>query len=172
MNILRSLLLSTTALVAVATSTQGAVLRAQSGVFYTVLDSDDGGTGQGGGAIFRSQLVGILGADARVGYVNFGDSDVSMVPLEASLILRAPIPFFAVYGGLGGGIYFLDGKGVDYDNATGYYPLVGAEFKISELVLFAEARYLFLEAETSGSLTSRTDSFDGPGFNVGLSFRF
>ncbi len=171
MKFIRPTAILASALLVFSTHANAAILGAQTGAFYSVIDSDDAGTGHGGGAIFRTQLVGILGADARVGYLSFGDSDISMVPLEASIILRAPVPFLAVYGGLGGGIYFIDGDNVDYDNATGFYPLVGAEFKISELVLFAEARYLFLEGETSGTL-SRTDSFDGPGFNIGLSFRF
>ena len=151
-----------------APSVRADLAGASFGGYYTHISSDEAGSGNGGGAIVRAQLAGILAADARIGYVDFAENDLSAIPAEVTLLARAPVPFFAVYGGAGAGAWFFESGEKDYDNGYGWYPLVGAEFKISELVLFAEARYLFLKADYDDGETD----LNGPGFNLGLSFRW
>ncbi|MGF1530063.1 MAG: hypothetical protein ACFCU4_01745 [Puniceicoccaceae bacterium] len=165
-----SLLALVAALIFCPSALSASVFAAQFGGFYSVLDGKDSGVGHGGGVIFRSQIVGILGADARIGYLDFERDGFSMIPLEAAIIARAPVPFLAVYGGLGGGVYFINADRNDYENQTGFFPVLGAEFKVSELVLFAEGRYLFLKADRKSGIGQ--DDLTGPGFNLGLSFHF
>jgi hypothetical protein len=153
------------------------------GAFGSYYDADDAGDAWGGGGLLRLGLVEWFAVDARASYLEFSDSDIRMIPLEAAATLRLPLMQNKLipYAGVGVGYYFYDVKSsnVNIDDDVGFFPLVGLEVRFgarSQWGLFGEARWLFLSSdfETAGDeLTSpRRDNIDGLAVNVGLLYRF
>jgi hypothetical protein len=153
------------------------------GAFGSYYDADDAGDAWGGGGLLRLELAEWFAVDARASYLEFSDSDVRMIPLEAAATLRLPLMRNKLipYAGVGVGYYFYDVKAsnVRIDDDVGFFPLVGLEVRFgarSQWGLFGEARWLFLSSdfETAGDeLTSpRRDNIDGLAVNVGLLYRF
>ncbi len=156
----------------------GAGSTAAVGVFGSYLDSDDLGDGYGGGAKLEIKPIDLISVDGRASWIYFEDFEIHMIPLEAAIRLNLPllgeriIPFV----GAGGGYYIFEADDVDLDNDVGFFPLVGLEVGFRRVALFAEARWLFLEADVDSALDELEDvdeaDVDGFGVNVGLLFRF
>jgi len=150
---------------------------AELGVFGSYLDSDDLGTGYGGGAKLEVKPTDWLSVDGRASLIFFDDFDISMIPLEAALRLNVPMlgERIVPYVGVGAGYYLFEADDVDLDNNVGYFPLVGLEVGLRRVALFAEARWLFLQTDTDAGLGELGDldaDVDGLGINAGLLFRF
>ena len=133
--------------------------------------------GYGGGVVVRGQLLEFLGADARAGYFSFSDPDVDMVPLEASLMLRLPLPVISFFAGVGGGYYQFSGeKGFDLGDEAGAFGNVGVEGTLGDWKLFFEWRYQVLEPSVDraggGFAKNEEIDFSGYGFSLGLLYRF
>jgi hypothetical protein len=123
-------------------------------VFWTSsLDSDDLGTGYGGGAKLEVKPTDWLSVDGRASLIFFDDFDISMIPLEAALRLNVPMfgERIVPYAGVGVGEYLFDADDVDLDDSVGYFPLVGLEVGTRRVALFAEARWLFLQTDTDAA---------------------
>jgi len=147
------------------------------GAFGSYLDSDDLGTGYGGGAKLEVKPTDWLSVDGRASLLFFDDFDISLIPLEAALRLNIPIlgERIVPYAGVGAGYYLFDADDVDLDDNVGYFPLVGLEVGTRRVALFVEARWLFLETDTDAALEELGDldaEVDGLGINAGLLFRF
>lgn len=133
--------------------------------------------GYGGGAVVRGQFLEFLGVDVRAGYFSFSDPDVDMVPVEAGLMLRVPIPVVSLFAGVGGGYYQFSGeKGFSLDNETGYFGNAGAEVTLGDWRFFLEWRYNVLEPEISksgaGLVEGKKLDFSGNSFNLGATYKF
>jgi hypothetical protein len=125
--------------------------------YGTYWNGDD--TGYGYGIKGTKSLLDILFADARIGYINFEDSNTELIPLEASINVGLP-GMITPYAGVGVGYYFVDGpRG---DNAAGYFGQIGVEVSIAMAGVFAELRYHDLEE----------DAFDGPSASIGILLKF
>ncbi len=147
------------------------------GTFGSYLNSNDLGVGYGGGAKLEVKPTDWLSVDGRASWIFFDDFDISMTPLEAAL--RVNVPMFGErivpYAGVGAGYYYFKGDDVDVDSNVGYFPLVGLEFGVRRVALFAEARWLVLETDTDTALEELGGleaDVDGLGINAGLLFRF
>jgi hypothetical protein len=148
------------------------------GLFGSYLDSDDLGTGYGGGAKLELKPTDVLSVEGRAGWIYFEDFEISMVPLEAALRLNLPLlgERIVPYVGAGGGYYFFEADDVDLDDDVGYFPLAGLEVGFRRVAVFGEARWLFLKTDVDSALDELADldeaDVDGLGVNVGLLFRF
>jgi opacity protein-like surface antigen len=177
--------LAAVGILAVALASSGPALAVDfnAGAFGSYYDSDDAGEAWGGGGLVRLGLAQWFALDARASYLEFSDSDLRMIPLEAAATFRLPLMQNKLipYAGGGVGYYIFDVKGanVSIDDDVGFFPLVGLELRFgsqSQWGLFGEARWLFLSSDldtASDELTSpRQDDIDGLGVNVGISYRF
>jgi len=166
------------AIVAMALSGCTAGPVAALGLFGSYLDADDLGDGYGGGAKLEIKPTDVISVDGRASWIYFEDFEVQMIPLEAALRLNIPLMGSRIvpYVGAGGGYYIFDADDVDLDDSVGYFPLVGMEVGLRRVALFAEARWLFLEADVDSALDELANiddaDVDGLGINVGLLFRF
>jgi hypothetical protein len=148
------------------------------GLFGSYLDSDDLGDGYGAGAKLELKPSDVLSVDGRASWIYFDDFEIHMIPLEAALRFNWPLlgERIVPYAGIGGGYYIFEADDVDLDDDVGYFPLVGLEVGFRRVALFAEARWLFLEADVDSALDELEDlddaDVDGLGVNVGLLFRF
>ncbi len=148
------------------------------GVFGSYLDADDLGDGYGAGAKLELKPTDVISVDGRASWVYFDDFEIHMIPLEAAVRLNIPLMGSRIipYVGAGGGYYIFEADDVDLDDDVGYFPLVGMEVGLRRVGLFAEARWLFLEADVDSALDELEDiddaDVDGFGVNVGLVFRF
>lgn len=148
------------------------------GAYGSSLDSDDLGTGYGGGAKVEINPIDLISVDARASWIRFSDVDIDMIPLEAAALLNLAMfgERIVTYVGAGGGYYFFDSGEDDLDDDVGFFPLVGAEVGFHRVSVLAEARWLFLEADVDSAqdeLQNLDDAdVDGFGVNVGLLFRF
>mgnify|MGYP001813875490 CR=1 FL=1 len=138
------------------------------GIFAQWQDSKDADSGFGFGVKHKFQIVPIVAIEARASWLNYGGDggDFNMFPLEA--VGRASLGLF--YGGAGVGYYISSG---DYspDNTLGFSILGGAEFTLFGLGAFAEARYLFLDADGPSGYGGSVD-MGGIGANVGVILPF
>ncbi|WP_372805853.1 hypothetical protein [Pontiella sp.] len=125
--------------------------------YGTYWNGDDSGYGYGVKA--TKSLLDILFADARIGYLNFNDSDTEVIPLEASINVGLP-GVITPYAGVGAGYYFIDGP--MGNNAAGYFGQIGVEISIAMFGVLAEVRYHDL-AE---------NAFDGPSASLGILLKF
>jgi hypothetical protein len=172
------LVLFAVAAVCLSGCTAGSV--AELGVFGSYLDSDDLGDGYGAGAKLEIKPIDILSVDGRASWIFFDDFDIHMIPLEVAGRVNIPLlgERIVPYAGIGVGWYFFEADDIDLDDDFGYFPLVGLEVGTRSVALFAEARWLFLEADADvGSALEDLIDFDeadidGLGINVGLLFRF
>jgi hypothetical protein len=148
------------------------------GLFGSYLDSDDLGDGYGGGVKLEVKPIDLVSVDGRASWIYFEDFEIHMIPLEAALRLNLPLLGERIipYVGVGGGYYIFEADDVDLDDDVGYFPLVGLEVGFRRVAVFAEARWLFLEADVDSALDELQDideaDVDGFGINVGLLFRF
>jgi opacity protein-like surface antigen len=148
------------------------------GAFGSSLDSEDLGTGYGGGAKVEINPVDLVSVDARASWIHFSDVNIDMIPLEAAALLNfsALGERIVAYVGVGGGYYLFENDGEDLDDEVGFFPLVGMEVGFHRVSVLAEARWLFLEADVDSAedeLQNLDDAnVDGFGVNVGLLFRF
>jgi hypothetical protein len=109
------------------------------GIYWDIEDADQ--NGYGGGLKDTRVLTEALSLDGRVSYVDFEDSDLSVVPLETTLVGDLGL----VYLGIGSGYYIFNGGGAP-DDHFGWYYLAGVEFPLSKVVIFGEVRWLKLNA--------------------------
>ena len=148
------------------------------GAFAASLDSDDLGEGYGGGAKLELNPIDMVSIDARASWIQFDDTDIDMVPLEAAALLNFPMfwEHIVPYIGAGVGYYLFDGSGADLDDEVGFFPLAGLEVGLHSISFLAEARWLFLESDVAGAkgeLRNLTEAdVDGFGVNLGVLFRF
>lgn len=108
--------------------------------------SKDGG---GAGLRFDSSLTPLLGMDARVSYVSFGDADFAIVPLEATVMVKLR----TLYGGVGYGYYFFSGDNAA-DDGSGWYLLAGLSLLPGPVSVFGEFKWQFLDPDNGGDLES------------------
>ncbi len=148
------------------------------GVFGTSLDADDFGQGYGGGVKLELNPLDRVSMDVRASYVDFSDTNVDMIPLEAAGLLNFPMlgERIVPYVGAGVGYYWFDGNGADIDNNVGFFPLAGLEIGLQRLSVMAEARWLFLQADVDRAKAELANitkaNVDGIGINVGVLYRF
>jgi hypothetical protein len=148
------------------------------GAFGSYLDSDDLGDGYGGGVKLELKPIDVLSVDGRAGYIYFDDAEIHMFPLEGVGRVNFPLlgERIVPYAGVGAGYYIFEGDDADLDDDVGFFPLVGLEAGLKRVALFAEARWLFLEADVDDAVDELEDlddaDVDGLGINVGLLFRF
>ncbi len=151
---------------------------AEVGIFGTGLDSKDLGEGFGGGVKVELNPLDRVSMDARVGYVNFDDTEVELIPLEVAGLVNFPMlgERIVPYAGGGVGFYHFDGNGAELDDNVGFFPLVGLEVGLQRISILAEARWLFLQTDVDASkaeLTGITEAnIDGLGINIGALYRF
>ncbi|MEM0967560.1 MAG: outer membrane beta-barrel protein [Verrucomicrobiota bacterium] len=144
------------------------------GAWWKPQDLDEG---YGGGAVVRGQVIGVLGVDVRAGYFSFSDPSVDMIPIEAALMLRFPIPIVSLFAGLGAGYYQFSGEdGFELKNEQGWFGNAGVEISLSDWRVFLEWRYQLLDAEVDsaggGFAAGDEIDFSGSGFTLGLTYRF
>jgi hypothetical protein len=150
------------------------------GGYAAYLDGDDLGSGAGAGAVLRFDFLGeAVGLDIRGSYLRFDDIKTDLIPLETAVTARLPIGRLGAYAGLGVGYYLFDMDDGSADDSVGVFPLVGADFQLSDkLSLFGEARWLFLDTDVDAAVKAAEDltedslDLDGLGVNLGLSWRF
>lgn len=156
---------------------QAQMLGLEVGGYGSWLKPQDLDEGYGGGAVVRGQFLEFLGADVRAGYFSFSDPDVDMVPVEASLMFRLPLPVISFFAGVGGGYYQFSGeRGFDLGDEAGAFGNVGVEGTLGDWKLFFEWRYQVLEpsVDSGGRGFAKGDEIDfsGYGFSLGLLYRF
>ena len=142
------------------------------GIWWDLDDADPNGYGAG----FKGSrtLSQALSVDGRVSYVDFEDSDLAVIPLEATLIGK--LGRF-VYIGIGYGYYFFEGGNAP-ENDFGWYYLGGIEVPFSGVAVFGEVRWLKLSADSNQPLpgapgSTHADSsvnLDSTTYHAGLSF--
>jgi len=148
------------------------------GVFGSSLDSDDLGDGRGGGVKLEVNPIDAVSIDARASWIQFDDTDIDMIPLEAAGLFNFPLLFEHIvpYIGAGVGYYLFEGDGADLDEQVGFFPLAGLEIGLHSISVLAEARWLFLETDVENAkneLKGLDDAdVDGFGANIGVLFRF
>jgi uncharacterized spore protein YtfJ len=148
------------------------------GAFGSSIDSDDLGTGYGGGAKVELNPIDLISVDVRASWIRFSDVDIDMIPLEAAALLNFSSlgERIVAYVGAGGGYYLFDCDAEDLDDSIGFFPLVGMEVGFHRVCVLAEVRWLFLEADVDSAkdeLRNLKDAdIDGFGINLGLLFRF
>ena len=116
------------------------------------------------------------------------DFDLDILALEAGPFLKLPLDPIALYGGGGVGAYLSDGSltvredGLKHSLDFGFGGEIGAYafggiqvFLTDNFLLFAEARYTWLNAEMETEwwnggkfIDCESGSFSGPGFALGL----
>ena len=145
-------------------------------VYTEYIDGNDMGSGYGFGLSTGFSLMKILDLGLRAGYVEFDAGNTTMVPVEATL--TAGLPFILgtrVYGGLGAG-YYMFPSGIDLSDEFGYFPLVGAGFSIGPVGVFAEARWLVLQADLNSASdalpNTTTADIDSVGISMGVTLKF
>ena len=129
--------------------------------------------GFGFGVRQKTSFTPLLGIDTRASYVNFGDSDVTVFPLE----LSGQVSLGLFYGGLGLGYYIFDADGADLDNNFGWFLLGGIEIALAKVGVFGEIKWTQLETDFEnidpdlGDVPSSLNA-DGVGFNLGVTLPF
>ncbi len=148
------------------------------GVFGTGLDSKDLGEGFGGGVKLELNPLDRISVDARVSYIDFDDTEVEVVPLEAAGLLNFPMlgERIVPYAGAGVGYYYFDGNGAGIDDNVGFFPLVGMEVGLQRISILAEARWLFLQTDVDTAKAELANitkaNMDSLGINIGALYRF
>jgi hypothetical protein len=158
------------ALVTLGAVSSGA--HANQGIFATWWNLDESNS-DGFGFGFRSkiQVVPIFSFDTRVSWIKFGDSDMSVYPIEATGMLKLGM----VYAGAGAGYYFFDSNDVDVDNNFGWYAVGGIDLSLGSFGVFGEVKWTSLSTDAKdldpdiGDIPLSLDA-DGIGFNLGVMF--
>jgi hypothetical protein len=122
---------------------------------------DAAGDGYGGGIKLMKIFLGFLAADLRGGYVEFDSSKTSVIPLEASVMLRLPF-FIEPYIGVGAGYYNASSDVLNISSSGGIFALAGVQVNFLAVGAFAEVRRMDLEENL----------LDGTSANIGLAWRW
>jgi hypothetical protein len=136
------------------------------GVFGSYWDGQDTKSGYGLGLIHKFQIIPIVSLDVRASWVDFGDANTSIIPLEATG--RAKLGL--VYGGVGLGYYIFNSHplGVEIDNQLGGFAVLGLQFTPAGIGAFGELKYTLLETDVG---PVKLDA-SGLGVNVGVVFNW
>lgn len=134
--------------------------------WWQVDESSDNGFGAG--LRHRIQVIPLIGIDMRASWIDFGDADFSVFPLEAAGVVSLG-PFYA---GIGAGYYLFDSP---LDDAFGWYVLGGAEIALGGFGIFGDLMWRDLSADYDNvdpDLSNVPTSIDaaGVGFNLGITF--
>ena len=78
-----------------------AVQADESSLYGSYWDAEELDEGYGGGAKLEFSLGPPLALDLRGSWITFDDSDLTVIPIEASLLLRLPMGEIIPYGGVG-----------------------------------------------------------------------
>jgi outer membrane protein W len=156
----------------------GTGISSELGGIVSYLDSDDLGQGYGAGAKLEIKPNEMVSVDGRVSWIYFNDGEAHMIPLE--IVGRVNWSYWdgriVPYIGIGGGYYLFEGSNVELDDSAGLFPLIGLEVGRRQAALFAEARWLFLNADVDDpgdQLGNRSEAdLDGFGLNLGVLYRF
>jgi hypothetical protein len=159
-----------------ANSAKAEALGADLGFFGSYLDSDDLQEAIGGGAKLKFNLAEFFALDVRGSYLEFDDTDITVIPVEALALLQLPLgDTLNLYGGVGVGYYFFDADNVDLEDSVGYFPVAGLEVALGEVKLFGEIRWLALSPDADAAGDELDEIFDsgeadadGIGINVGI----
>lgn len=141
-------------------------------------NADDADHGVGAGIMYTWDLQYKLRADGRFGFVHFGEQDVNLFPVEATIAYQWDDRVLEPYAGLGVGYYIVNADKGDADNEIGFQLFAGLEADIGwDMDLFAELNWLFLSTDVDQHLVQSETSgnemdFNGMGINVGLLYRF
>jgi hypothetical protein len=172
-----------TALLAIALATSAAhSAQAQSqsggdlGLFASYLDTDDLKEAYGAGAKLKLNVTHLFALDIRGSYLEFDDTEISVIPVEGLVLLQIPLgSAMNAYGGVGVGYYFFDADNADLEDSVGYFPVAGFEVTVGSVKLFGEVRWLALspdvdaaEDEIEGIVEGDSADADGIGVNIGL----
>jgi hypothetical protein len=119
----------------------------------------------------RIPIIPMVGIDTRASWLNFGDSDVNVFPLEVSGVVTLGL----FYGGIGVGYYIFDAENVELENSVGWFVLAGVDVGLGGFGLFGDIIYRELESDIENvdpNLSNVPTSLDaaGVGFNVGVNF--
>ena len=163
-------------IIAVAVLWSVGTAQAALSVYTMYIDGNDLNQGYGFGLSSDFTLMKFLGLDLRAGYVEFDIDNTTMIPLEAALTVKLPFILGThVYGGLGAG-YYMFPSGVDLKDNFGYFPLAGVGFSLGPVGVFAEARWLVLQADLNSASdalpNTTTADIDSVGINLGVSLKF
>jgi hypothetical protein len=162
------------AMVAVGTMAGGALAnQGIYGIWWNLDESNDNGYGFG----FRSKvpIAPLVSFDTRVSWIKFNDSDTSIIPIEATGMLKLGM----MYAGVGVGYYFFDASGgVDIDNNFGWYLLGGIDISAGPVGIFGEFKWTSLSTDVTAPAvgapgardTPTSLDADGIGLNVGVMF--
>lgn len=162
------------------------------GIFGSSWDAGDMGTGRGGGIKFSTGLTPYLALEFRGSFISDFDendpvlNDMSVIPIEADLVLRTPPlgDVLTIYAGGGAGYYVFpeyesavpagaSGEpDIDPDDEFGYFAVGGIDIKLSKHIsVFGEVRYTDVELEQAEIDDVETDfkvDLAGVGYSVGL----
>jgi len=128
------------------------------GVYGQWWDTDAAGDGFGIGVKQKVFGIPMLKIDARATWVNFDDSKLDAIPLEATANLGG-----LIYGGVGFGYYILNTDNFDVENQWGASIQLGVEFAPVKFGGFAEVRYTWLDSSSY---------LDGYAVNLGVIWNF
>jgi opacity protein-like surface antigen len=115
---------------------------------------------------------------ARIGFLQFTDPDLDMIPLEVTGAINFGDEEMVPYLGLGIGYYLLDADRGEMDDDVGFKLFAGVDWPATEgLDWFAEISWLWLEGDVDQAFaltegTGRTVDLGGIGANLGLRYRF
>ncbi len=157
------------------------------GLYGSYWKTKDAGKGWGAGGKFRIGLVEeFLAVELRGGYFfdladdeEDVDGKLTVIPVEAALVITFPFAEeFVAYAGGGGGYYFMDGEvtvagikeDLDIKDEPGFFGVAGGEINFSEnAALFIEGKYQFLKIKEINDIEVDEDNkLDGFGGNAGL----
>ncbi len=146
------------------------------GVFGSYLDSSDlDDEAFGAGGKLKLELAEFFAIDVRGSYLEYDNTGISVVPVEAAALLQIPLGALNLYGGVGAGYYFFDADRAELDDNFGFFPLAGLEVALGDIKLFGEVRWLMLSTdvdsagdELEGIVDGDEADVDGIGVNIGL----
>jgi len=133
------------------------VLNNYTGIYATWWDADRLDDGAGFGISTDYRLLGIFFVEGNAAYVDFDQGWI--VPLEASLNVKLPLPL-TPYFGVGAGYYLADHDRVD--SSWGTHMKLGGMFQLFGVGIFGEARFVDLEE----------NALDGNTYLLGVNWKF
>ena len=157
-------------------SVRAEALGADLGVFGAYLDASDLNEAFGVGGKLKLNVAEFFAVDLRGSYLEYDDTEITLVPVEALALLQLPLgESLRLYGGAGVGYYLFDADRIELDDSVGYFPVAGLEVG-GEVKLFAEVRWLFLSPDSDSALDELEADLDdgeadadGLGINIGIS---
>ena len=136
-------------------------------------DLDNFSTGANAEVAVGHYFMPFLSGELGFGYFESKDSSykLSVYPATIAARLRVPLPVVKPYAILGGGAYFTNmdtPSGSKSETTFGYFAGAGIDFKITFLLLNAEAKYLWAQPSFSGIDTN----IDGVVVTAGVGLEF